>query len=79
MSQASTHSWVSARVTGFGSSNGKRPFPGKRLGNVSQDRSDDEADENTYEDDGDVENLDLFSNSDKYLASPNFQAQLYML
>ena len=72
MSQASTH------VTGFGSSNGKRPFPGKHPDNVSQDRSDDEADENTYEDDGDVENLDPFSNSDKYVASPNFPAQLYM-
>ena len=41
----------------------------KRLGfgyiNVSQNRSDDEADENTYVDDGDVDDLDPFSDSDK--------------
>ena len=36
------------------------------------DDSDDEAYENTYDDDGDVNNLDPFS--DKYITSPNFQA-----
>ena len=49
----------------FGCSNGKRPFLGKRPGNVSQDCSNDEADENTYEDDGDVDELDSFSDSDE--------------
>ena len=33
--------------------------------NVSQNRSDDEADENTYEDDGDIDDLDPFSDSDE--------------
>ena len=50
-------SQASAHVTGFGNLNGKHPFPGKRPGNVSQHRSDDKADENTYKDDGDVDNL----------------------
>ena len=49
----------------FGCSNRKRPLPDKRPGNVSQDRSDDEADENTYEEDGDIYDLDPFSDSDK--------------
>ena len=48
----------------FGCSNGKRPLPGKRPGNVNQDCSDDEADENTYEDD-DIDDLDPFSDSDE--------------
>ena len=43
----------------FGNSNGKHP------GNVSQDHSDDKANENTYEDDGDVDDLDPFSDSDE--------------
>ena len=49
----------------FGCSNGKCPLLGKHPGNVSQDRSDDEANEDTYEDDGDVDNLELFSDSDE--------------
>ena len=49
-------------VTGFGCSNGKRPFPGQHPGNVSQDRSNDEVNENTYEDDSDIDDLDPFSN-----------------
>ena len=32
---------------------------------MSQNRSDDEADENTYEDDGDIDDLDPFSDSDE--------------
>ena len=43
----------------FGCLNGKRP------GNVSQDCSDDKAEENTYEDNGDADNLDPSSDSDK--------------
>ena len=46
-------------------SRGKRPLPGKRPGNMNQDRSDNEADKNTYEDDGDVDDLDCFSDSDE--------------
>ena len=49
----------------FGCSNGKRPLPGKHLGNVTQDCSNDEVDENTYEDDGDVDDLDPFFDSDE--------------
>ena len=49
----------------FGCSNGKRPLPGKRPDNVSQDHSDDKANENTYKDDGDVDDLNLFFDSDK--------------
>ena len=50
-----------------GCSNGKCPLLGKRPGNMSQNRSDDEADENNYEDDGDADNLDPFSDSDEYM------------
>ena len=61
VSWASTHSRVSAHVTVLA----VRMESTQRPGNVSQDRSDDEADENTYEDDGDTDDLDLFSDSDK--------------
>ena len=44
---------------------GKCPLPGKCPGYVSQDCRDDEADKNSYEDDGDVDNLDPFSDSDE--------------
>ena len=33
--------------------------------NVRQNRSDDEADENTYKDDGDIDDLDPFSDSNE--------------
>ena len=36
----------------------KVPTPGQAPGNVSQDCNDDEADENTYEDDADIDDLD---------------------
>ena len=48
----------------FGCSNGKCPLPSKRPGNMSQDRSNDKAEENTYED-GDVDDLNPFSDSDE--------------
>ena len=47
---------------------GKHPLPDKRPGNVSQDdtsTSNDEADEKTYEDHGDVDDIDPFSDSDE--------------
>ena len=66
VSQASAHSRLSAHVTVcMGCSNGKRPLLGKCPGNVSQDRRDDKADKNTYKDDGDVDDLDPFSDSDE--------------
>ena len=43
----------------FGCSNGKHP------GNVSQDCSDDNADKNTFEDNGNVDDLNPFSDSDE--------------
>ena len=43
----------------------KAPLPGKHPGNVSQDCSNDKPDENTYEDNGDVDNLDPFYDSDE--------------
>ena len=49
----------------FGCSNGKCPLPGKCPGNVSLDRSDDQANKNAYEDDGDIDDLDPFSHSDE--------------
>ena len=60
MSQASKHPLPGKRPCNcFGCSNRKHP------GNLSQDRSDDEADKNTYKDDGDVDDLYLSSDSDK--------------
>ena len=44
----------------FGCSNGKHPLPRKRPGNMSQDHNDDEVNDNTYEDDADIDDLDLF-------------------
>ena len=43
----------------FGCSNGKHP------GNTNQDCSDDNADKNTYEDNGNVDDLNPFSDSDE--------------
>ena len=65
MSWASAHSRISAHVTILAVWKEKRPLPGKCPGNVSQDCRDDEADENTYEDNGDVDDLDPFSDSDE--------------
>ena len=44
---------------------GERQLPGKRPGNMSQNHSDNEADKHTYKDNGDVDNLDPFSDSDE--------------
>ena len=60
VSRASTHSWVSAHVTVLAVR-----MDSAQVLSVSQDCSDDEADENTYEDNGDVDDLDPFSDSDE--------------
>ena len=49
----------------FGCLNGKCPLLSKHPGNVSQDRSDDKANENTYEYNDDVDGLEPFSDSDE--------------
>ena len=66
VSWASAHSRASAHVAVLAvRMESAYSWAGSYPGNVSQDHSDDEADENAYEGDGDIDDLDPFSDSDE--------------